>query len=504
MTPGRLASHDQDREPEREQAHEAGRDEHDRGSARAGRIESDAQLGDIVQRATAASASGSGGPLDAGIADQIQAARPAGAPLSGTARASAEAATGADLSRARVHVGAKPAELSRAVGARAFTSGRDIFLGAGTSLDDHDVIAHEATHTVQQGMSENRPRAIGAADTAHERAAEAHDARGTSPADTLQRYTDGAKVSGQYARVSDHGRVVVLGQDNYSQALYATDDIISEANTKLASSGDHGSYLRLTPTGDKLDHGGKSLTKVAPVFKPRGDAANKDLDTANQGKGPKDTMSLWADCGRSSRTVMGSDKDAAPHGAYHDDKGEHDTAAGYEPSKYSDEIYLATIPPFLKNPANAAFLKKDVHYHDTNTPANVIQPADAKEARKQYWELGDDGRRAFDKFAHINTAANPHVGGGYTLNTEYDMPGFKEQGAMTWNFHWAGVVMKDGTDNITLENYADGKGYDSVNVDWNFQMYGTVKKGQTFYEQHLASGTHGNRGSAFEVEPKGS
>lgn len=74
---------------------------------------------------------------------------------------------------------------------------------------------------------------------------------------------------------------------------------------------------------------------------------------------------------------------------------------------------------------------------------------------------------------------------------------------MTWNFHWAGVVMKDGTDNITLENYADGKGYDSVNTDWNFQMYGTVKKGQTFHEQHLATGTHANRASTFKVEPEG-
>ena len=81
------------------------------------------------------------------------------------------------------------------------------------------------------------------------------------------------------------------------------------------------------------------------------------------------------------------------------------------------------------------------------------------------------------------------------------MPGFAKQSEMTWNFHWAGVVMKDGGDNISLENYAimfkstgdpkkdaenREKAYNWVNRDWVFQMYGTEKKGQTFHEQHLA------------------
>lgn len=164
---------------------------------------------------------------------------------------------------------------------------------------------------------------------------------------------------------------------------------------------------------------------------------------------------------------------------------------------------MATIPSFLRDPAHAVFLKSGVHYK-AGDKTKIIEPTTAKQAREQYWELGEEGRRVFDRAVGINTGANPSVGGGYTLNTEYDMPGFKSAGQMTWNFHWAGVVMKDGTDNITLENYADGNGYDSINTDWNFQMYGTVKKGQTFVEQHMASNTHGTRGSAFAVEPDGS
>jgi hypothetical protein len=41
-----------------------------------------------------------------------------------------------------------------------------------------------------------------------------------------------------------------------------------------------------------------------------------------------------------------------------------------------------------------------------------------------------------------------------------------------WNYHFAGVVMKDDDDYVTLENYSVGN--DTVdNQEWIFQMYGT-------------------------------
>jgi hypothetical protein len=495
MHPERLVSHDEDLElrPLDEDARGRG------PSPRAGRIESNAQLAGVIQRD--ATGNRAGGPIGDQLAERIQAERAGGAPL--PEREAIEGKIGADLSQARVHTGPVAAELSRSVGARAFTSGRDIFLGEGASLADHDLLAHEASHTVQQGMHEDKPREVGAAETAHEDAAASHDASGSESAGTVQRYTDDHKIAGKYARVSENQKVVVLGKDNYSQDLYATEDLIKAANDALKASGQKGSYLSLVKHGGNISYGGNTLSRVSPVFHPEGDSPNATLAKTNKGKDEKDTMSLWADCGRSSRVVMGSHGDQAPHATYGKGDGkEHDTADSFTPDKYSDEIYMATMPPFLQDKANADFLKKGVHYNAN--PSDIIAPTTADQARAQYQALTPDGKRKFDKFAHINTGANPHVGGGYTLNTEYGMPGFKEQGNMTWNFHWAGVVMKDGSDNITLENYADGNGYDSVNTDWNFQMYGTVKKDQTFYEQHLASGTHGNRATAFEVEPKGS
>lgn len=480
MTPARLSRHDQAADLAESLDGPTREVDAARGSDRAGRIESDAQL--------------------ANVAEAVQSERSNGAPVPESTRQAAEANTGQDLKQARVHEGPEAAALASQVGARAFTSGRDVFLGAGESTSDEQLMTHELTHTVQQGMSEAAPTSMGGG--AHETAAQQSKADETA-APSIQTYTDDQKIKGQYARVSENGKVVVLGEANYSQDLYATADMIAQANAALASSGEKGSYLSLVKTGGSIVHGKQTLQKVAPVFKPQGDGNNKGLADKNKGKDEDDKMSLWADCGRSSRVVMGSHGDQAPHANYGTGDGkDHDSAPGYNPAKYSDEIYMAAMPPFLQDPKHADYLKKGVHYN--SDPSDLILPGSADQARAQYDGLTDKGKKEFDKVAHINTGANPQVGGGYTLNTEYGMPGFKEKGNMTWNFHWAGVVMKDGTDNITLENYADGKGYESINTDWNFQMYGTVKKGQFFHEQHLDSGTHGTKATAFEVEPEGS
>ena len=58
---------------------------------------------------------------------------------------------GIALAGVRVHQGSDAAEKARGLGARAFTQGRDIFLGSGESPDDTSLMAHEATHVVQQG-----------------------------------------------------------------------------------------------------------------------------------------------------------------------------------------------------------------------------------------------------------------------------------------------------------------------------------------------------------------
>lgn len=169
----------------------------------------------------------------------------------------------------------------------------------------------------------------------------------------------------------------------------------------------------------------------------------------------------------------------------------------------------------MKKNANKRFLTADVHFNKGKLWDTVKPPKTDKEAKRMYWLLGPEGRLAFDNETGINFAADPEIGGAYTMATGYDLPGFAGAGARTWNFHWAGVVMKDGRNNVTLENYAvsygtsddpaenqrlQQKAYDEVNRGWVYQMYGMAKTSQTFRGQHLASGTHGNRGSTFAVK----
>lgn len=82
--------------------------------------------------------------------------------------------------------------------------------------------------------------------------------------------------------------------------------------------------------------------------------------------------------------------------------------------------------------------------------------------------------------------ANPQVGQGYIMRSG----GKSYPGQRNWNFHWAGVIAEsnDRKDKVTLENYAWGG---AINDNWNFDMYGTEKKGQSFYDIHKNSELHG-------------
>lgn len=74
-----------------------------------------------------------------------------GRPLDTATRAAMEPHFGMDLGHVRLHSGSQAASLNRDLGSRAFTLGGDIYFGAGHGPQDRDLMAHELTHTVQQG-----------------------------------------------------------------------------------------------------------------------------------------------------------------------------------------------------------------------------------------------------------------------------------------------------------------------------------------------------------------
>jgi hypothetical protein len=98
-----------------------------------------------------------GGTLDSDTESAIQAARSGGAPLDTPTKVAMEGAFGADFGSVRVHTGPAAAGLNDRVQARAFTVGSDIFfrdaVPDGRTSQGQELLAHELSHTIQQGHS---------------------------------------------------------------------------------------------------------------------------------------------------------------------------------------------------------------------------------------------------------------------------------------------------------------------------------------------------------------
>ena len=114
-----------------------------------------------------------GGPVSSQTAQRIQTMRGGGAPLGESMRGSMEQSFGTNFEDVRVHSSGESASINRAISAKAFTTGSDIFLGDGASSGDSKLMAHELTHVVQQrSMSSSGPMSVGPADDHYEREAD--------------------------------------------------------------------------------------------------------------------------------------------------------------------------------------------------------------------------------------------------------------------------------------------------------------------------------------------
>jgi hypothetical protein len=94
--------------------------------------------------------SSSAAPVSASVTSVVNSPI-SGSPLSDSVRSRVEPVLGADLSSVRVHSGSLAQEASHSLNAKAFTHQNNIFLGRGQSATDLSLMAHEATHVMQQG-----------------------------------------------------------------------------------------------------------------------------------------------------------------------------------------------------------------------------------------------------------------------------------------------------------------------------------------------------------------
>lgn len=131
-----------------------------------------------VQRMLTVARSASGNAVAGpGLSDVIHRARGGGQALDTSVRAEMEPVFGSDFSGVRVHTDANADKLNRAVSARAFTIGQDIFFRQGVyrpvSRGGRALLAHELTHVVQQaGNTVQRELAIGEPDDQFEKEAD--------------------------------------------------------------------------------------------------------------------------------------------------------------------------------------------------------------------------------------------------------------------------------------------------------------------------------------------
>lgn len=116
-----------------------------------------------------------GGPVGPDIESTIDSKRGAGSTLDAGFQQKMESSLNTSLADVRIHNDDQSDALNRTMTAKAFTTGSDIFLRKDVSPSDHDTMAHEVAHVVQQrdmpgggggGMT------VGAADTAYEREAD--------------------------------------------------------------------------------------------------------------------------------------------------------------------------------------------------------------------------------------------------------------------------------------------------------------------------------------------
>ena len=100
-------------------------------------------------------------PNPAGIESKLNSSRGGGDALAADTRSFMERAIRANFIGVRIHTDSKAAEMSKDLGAQAFTHGNDIYFGSGkydtNSTAGSHLLAHELTHTIQQGGA---PQAI--------------------------------------------------------------------------------------------------------------------------------------------------------------------------------------------------------------------------------------------------------------------------------------------------------------------------------------------------------
>lgn len=94
------------------------------------------------------------------LESNLASSRGGGSPLPASTQSQMESSFGSDFSGVRVHNDSNAIQMNKQLGAQAFASGNDIYFNEGkynpSSKEGQHLLAHELTHTIQQGASVQR------------------------------------------------------------------------------------------------------------------------------------------------------------------------------------------------------------------------------------------------------------------------------------------------------------------------------------------------------------
>jgi len=153
-----------------------------------------AKRDDTLQRRPEAEVGLEGGPVSEGVQGMIQSKRGGGSALDGGTRASMEGSFGESFDDVRIHHDSESDSLNRSLGAKAFTTGSDIFFRQDASPSDRSLLGHELTHVVQQReglVGGGSGMHVGPANDSYEQAADATSAAVASGGGVAQAKRDG-------------------------------------------------------------------------------------------------------------------------------------------------------------------------------------------------------------------------------------------------------------------------------------------------------------------------
>jgi hypothetical protein len=249
----------------------------------------------------------------AGLAGLLRRARGGGRPVDEATRERLAPAVGGDLADVRLHTDETAARMSAELGARAFTSGRDVFFGAGERQAGGDaLLAHEAAHTTQDA----------GADVVHRFPANVLSAPNVGWA----QQTGGARRPGE----GISGGVYILSSAN-------RDDPVKQVVVKPVYAEANG--LGNVETGEQLSFADQALSSLLGISTPASRVVTKG--TAEFGEllqvcrpyapaRPNDEQeaALWKDLGDAeSFIVMGEVPNAKTLSSLATQAGQGDTAA---------------------------------------------------------------------------------------------------------------------------------------------------------------------------------